>query len=274
MPTNAAHVTSIEPGDRLRAYALAQLQRAITCLAWRGARAHEGVHQARKSMRRARACLALGESALGAGATMLDRELSDICESLSALRDAQARVERLNQLLDQHENPELRNSLLMAKKIALSARAEAMRNEQAVDADFLTRRERLQVLAAAMPVLPWQHINNDALINALQRTMQVCDKAAEIALSRGIVKDWHRLRRRRRRLIQQHTALEQCGIELPSMAIPNKKLGTLLGEAQDLSILHDFFRKHSELSKVDEKRLGTFLKQEFKHLSAEAMAGS
>lgn len=262
----------IEPGERLKAYSLAQIQGSIVCLAWRGARAHEGVHQARKSIRRVRACLALGESALGAGANMLDRELSKICDSLSTLRDAQARVESLNRLLDQHKNHELRNSLLIAKKIALLARADAMRNEQASDRYFLTRRERLQVLAAAMPVLPWQHISDVVLFNAVQRTMQACDKAAEIALSRGEVKHWHRLRRRRRRLIQQHTALEHGGIEIPSMAAPDKKLGSLLGEAQDLSVLYDFFRKHSQLSKEDQKRLGLFLKQEFKHLSAEAMA--
>jgi CHAD domain-containing protein len=264
---------SVDPGERIRAYALAQLQRAITCLAWRGSRAHEGVHQARKSMRRVRACLALGESALGAGAKMIDRELSGVCVSLSDLRDAQARVESLNRLLLQHDKSEFRSCLLSAKAIAISARADAMRNEQAIDAGFQTRRERLQVLAAAIPVLPWQHINQLALSNAIQCTTQVCEKAADLALSSGKEKDWHRLRRRRRRLIQQHTALEQCEIGLPSFAMPDKKLGSLLGEAQDLAILREFFRKHPDLSEENEILLRKFLKQEFKHLSAEAMAG-
>jgi CHAD domain-containing protein len=260
------------PGARLEAYAMEQVQRAMTCLAWRGSRAHEGVHQARKSMRRTRACLALGESALGAGANMIDRELSKICESLSALRDAQARVESLNRLLEQDADADIQSCLQSAKKVAMSARANAMRTEQALDADFLTRRACLQVLAAAIPVLPWQHINHDSLSSSMQRSLQVCDEAAEIALSSGKEKDWHRLRRRRRRLIQQHTALEQCGIELPLIAVPDRKLGTLLGEAQDLTILRDFFRKHPDLSETNETLLRKFLKHEFKHMSSEAMA--
>lgn len=272
MPTNTAHVTSIGPGDRLRVYALAQLQRAITCLAWRGARAHEGVHQARKSMRRARACLALGESVLGAGANMIDRELCKVCESLSDLRDAQARVESLQRLLAQDVDADIRNCLQSAIKVAMSARADAMRNGQVADANFLTRRERLQVLAAAIPVLPWQHIDDETLFKSMHRTLHVCEKAADAALSSGKEKDWHRLRRRRRRLTQQHTALEQCGIVLPSLPVPDKKFGSLLGEAQDISILRNFFGERTDLSEVNKALLKKFLKQEHKHLSSEAMA--
>ncbi|HPO25694.1 MAG TPA: CHAD domain-containing protein [Arenimonas sp.] len=262
-----------QAGDQLKAYALAQLQRANVCLAWRGSRAHEGVHQARKSMRRVRACLALGESALGAGASMLDDELSKICESLSSLRDAQARVESLDRLLKKHPDQEIHACLNAAKRLAIAARAEAMRCEQAIDKDFLTRRERLQVVFAAMPVLPWQHIDAGTLALSMQHSIQACEEAAEIALSRGKEKDWHRLRRRRRRLIQQHTALENCHIELPSIAAPDRKLGTLLGEAQDISILRDFFRQHKAMSEENQKRLRKLLKHEFGHLSAEAMAG-
>ena len=46
-------------GPALQAYADAQLLRALDCLGWSGRRVHTGVHQARKSLRRVRACLAL-----------------------------------------------------------------------------------------------------------------------------------------------------------------------------------------------------------------------
>ena len=261
-----------EPCDQLRAYTLGQLQRAITCLTWRGSRAHQGVHQARKSMRRVRACLALGKSALGAGANMLDRELSKICDGLSAVRDAQARVESLDRLLTGNAESEIRSCLVSAKRLAMKARADAMRNEQADDPYFLTRRERLQVLIAAIPVLPWNHINVNALTDAVQCTLQACDQAAETALKRGREKDWHRLRRRRRRMAQQQTALEQSAIVLPKLEIPDRKLGELLGQAQDLSVLREFFRKHPGLSPENGRQLLAFLKDEFTHLSEEAMA--
>ena len=270
----AAKEMSQQPGDRLKAYAQQQLQRAVTCLAWRGSRAHEGVHQARKSMRRARACLALGESALGAGAGMLDRELAKICDSLSGLRDAQARVESLNRLLITHVGEDICPVLEAGKRLAIIARADAMRNEQIIDKDFLTRRERLQVVAAAIPVLPWEQISLPGLADAMHVSMRACDQAAEKALSRGKEEDWHRLRRRRRRLAQQNTALEQGEVLLPSVLIPDRKLSGLLGEAQDLTVLRAFFKKHPGLSEEAEITLHKFLKNEFKHISSEAMAAN
>jgi len=260
------------PGDSLKSYALAQLKRAMACLAWRGSHAHAGLHQARKSMRRVRACLALGELALGAGARMIDRELSKICESLSSVRDAQARVESLDRLLANEPELEILYCLRKAKRLAIKNRVDAMREEHIHDPDFKTRCERLQVLAAAVSVLPWEHINENNLASSIQRSLQACDQASEIALSRSKEKDWHRLRRRRRRLVQQHTAMESCHITLPAIAIPDRKLSTLLGEAQDISILREFFKQHPELSKQNDILLGKFLKKEFKHLSAEAMA--
>lgn len=263
---------SQEPGDRLKAYAMAQLQRAIACLGWRGSRAHAGVHQARKSLRRTRACLALGESALGAGANMIDRELSKVCDSLSALRDAQARVECLARLIEHNDDTDMRSCLQAAKRLALAARADEMRHELSVDLQFFTRRERLGVVAAAMTVLPWEQISVEGLTRAMTISMLACDKAADIALSQGREKDWHRLRRRRRRLVQQHTALENSGIDLPLIPLPDRKIGTLLGEAQDLTLLREFFQKHHGLSVDDAMKLRRFLKTQFRHLSSEAMA--
>lgn len=251
---------------------MAQLQRSIVCLGYRGSRAHEGVHQARKSMRRARACLALGESALGAGAGMIDRELSKVCDGLSALRDAQARVESLTRLIEHNDDPEMKSCLQAAKRLALVSRADAMRDEQSIDNQFLSRRERLHVVAAAMTVLPWEQITIAVLSRAINATMLACDKAADTALSEGRAKDWHRLRRRRRRLVQQHTALANSGIELPLIPLPDRKIATLLGEAQDLTLLRGFFQKHHGLSVDDAMKLRRFLKTHFRHLSSEAMA--
>ena len=53
------------PGRSLREFALAELDRATEQLGREGQARHAGVHQARKSMRRARATLALARRALG-----------------------------------------------------------------------------------------------------------------------------------------------------------------------------------------------------------------
>ena len=87
-------------GDRLHAYAAAEMVHAIACLSWHGGRLHAGVHQARKSLRRLRATLALGMPTLGPGARLIDRELRRTNRRLSKLRDAQALVHTLDVLLE------------------------------------------------------------------------------------------------------------------------------------------------------------------------------
>lgn len=52
-------------GTQLLVFASEQLQQAQTELARKDEALHEGIHQARKSIRRARATLALGARALG-----------------------------------------------------------------------------------------------------------------------------------------------------------------------------------------------------------------
>src|SRR5262245_8828115 len=73
-------------GAALRDYATAELEYAIAHLGWNGGRVHEGVHLGRKSLRRTRAVLALGESALGPGADLIDREVRRVNVSLSKMR--------------------------------------------------------------------------------------------------------------------------------------------------------------------------------------------
>jgi hypothetical protein len=70
-------------GTALRDYGAAELDSALAHLAWRGGRLHAGVHQARKSLRRARAVLALGMPALGPGAELLGREFGRVNRRLS-----------------------------------------------------------------------------------------------------------------------------------------------------------------------------------------------
>lgn len=52
-------------GISLEALATADLGKAITLLGWHGSRVHESIHKGRKSLREARAILALGSAVLG-----------------------------------------------------------------------------------------------------------------------------------------------------------------------------------------------------------------
>jgi CHAD domain-containing protein len=85
-------------GERLNRYAVTELGCAVDCLDWQGSHLHAGIHQARKSLRRVRATLALAEQRIGRVAGTLDRNLRDCNESLSDIRDGQALVEAINRL--------------------------------------------------------------------------------------------------------------------------------------------------------------------------------
>ena len=109
-------------GDVLRTYASNELTRAFDCLAWRGARFHAGVHQARKSLRCTRASLALDARARAPGGMLIDRELRRINRSLSVLRDARAVVATLERLAKEHNAAGSSSLLQRARHIAVQKR--------------------------------------------------------------------------------------------------------------------------------------------------------
>ncbi|MGH8172535.1 MAG: CHAD domain-containing protein, partial [Rhodanobacteraceae bacterium] len=125
-PDPAAASTPFD-GTALRDYAAAELDRAMALLAWRGGRLHAGVHQARKSLRRARAVLALGMPALGPGAELLGREFGRLNRRLSKLRDAQALVEVLDSLIRKCSEPATASILRRVRRRAAQDRAEHAR---------------------------------------------------------------------------------------------------------------------------------------------------
>ena len=67
---------------------LDQLAGAMAQLAREGEARHDGIHQARKSLRRARAALALARRALGDEGRRIDAALTAACRGMGALRDA------------------------------------------------------------------------------------------------------------------------------------------------------------------------------------------
>src|SRR3982751_2730234 len=150
----------------LRAYACDELDRAIAHLAWRGGRVHEGVHQARKSLRRTRATLALGRGVRGAGAELIDRESRRVTRSLSKMRDAQALVETLDRLIAKGKPPEALPVLRRARRTGAIARVESARRELASDPGLARKRAMLATLRAALPALPWDALTETRVRDA------------------------------------------------------------------------------------------------------------
>lgn len=245
-------------GAVLGDYAGRELEFAIARLAWRGGRLHAGVHQARKALRRTRAALALGGDALGPGAALVDRELRRINDGLSSLRDAQALVETLDrQLALGHDATTLR-VLRRVRRVAAGARVVAARDAHAADPGLAGRRAMLQVLRAALSALPWGTVAASRLRASVADSQSRMDQAQGRAISTGRDEDWHRWRRRARRLSQQRRALHASGLaaQVPFEHLAFDKATTeRLGVAQDLSLLLEHCGRRSLFSKPDRRAL-------------------
>lgn len=256
-------------GTALRDYACTHLDIAIARLGWRGGRLHAGVHQARKALRRTRATLALGAGALGPGADRIDRQLRRINEGLSGLRDAQALVETLDrQLAVDHDDATVR-LLHRARRVAATTRATAARDAQAREPGLAECRARLRELRAAMVALPWSGLLPAHLRDRFADSQARMRRARRRAIASGRDDDWHRWRRRARRVSQQRRALAAWTLDgelAPGENAIDKRTAELLGAAQDLSLLLEHCGRRSVFSPPDRRALRRFAKPELARL--------
>lgn len=220
-------------GDALRAFALDELANAARQLAREGGERHAGIHQARKSLRRVRATLALARRALGEPGIRLDEDIARLCRGLSALRDGQALVEALKRL-DPAAPPALQALLPQAIELAKARREDLLQRALARDPGLARRRQRLEAFAQRLARLPWNEVRGKRVARAVARSERRLAKARRRALRQpGHDERWHVLRRRLRRLRQQDHLLVALAPDLrPAAGVPVDE-ATMLGEAQD-----------------------------------------
>lgn len=252
----------------LEAYARGQLERAIDCLSWPGRRRHSGVHQARKSLRRVRATLALAGDALGVDLTAVDAEIRRINVSLSELRDAQALVEVLDRLRKHADGPESRALLGSARRAAIARRVQVLRTHLRTDPELCGRRDQLAALGQRLGALDWPSLTASQVECALVRSTRRAARAGRRAVSGGSDERWHRWRRRVRRLGQQVHAL---GTAKLSTDPHSKKLAGLLGDAQDLTLLAAHCGDDSPFAPDDLRALAKFARKQGKRARAKIL---
>ncbi|MCL1635078.1 CHAD domain-containing protein [Luteimonas sp. SX5] len=256
-----ASTVETSPGPVLREYAIAELNTAIAGLAWRGGRVHEGVHRARKALRRTRAALALGGDALGPGARLLDRELKRLNDGLSALRDAQAMVETLDRHVAKRRDTETSALLRRARRAAAAERAACAHAALQDDPALGQRRALLAMFRAALAALPWDTVTIDVVNAAAARSAERIATAHERVHATQDDEDWHRWRRRMRRFSQQLRALKAAGLAFEPPALFDKCLAEQLGVAQDLRLLIEHCGRRSALRKRDRIALRHYAEQ-------------
>jgi CHAD domain-containing protein len=211
-----------------------ELEQAGHLLGYHASHLHHGVHQGRKCLRRARAALALAAPVLGRGGWLIDHELRRILHALSDLRDGQALVEVLERGAARLP-PEHAPLLARAIRTAQARRAEMGRRAGGVAARQ-DQREMIAMLRAAVPGLPWQHVDVTVVRHALDESHAAFAKAFKTVHAKpDDDAAWHRWRRRARRQSQQHRLVAHTSLAVDRER--EKAFAEKLGGTQDLSLL-------------------------------------
>ena len=224
-------------GVMLQAEALREIERAARQLARPGEDRHEGIHQARKSIRRVRATLALGGDAFMAAPAVrrLDAGLRSLCRGLSSLRDADALRDALLHLARDAVIGPIECERLCSLVAVL--RSKRLAAALARDPDFARRRERLDEARLRVEALPWSRIADADVHAALSDSRTRLRKALKAARRSEDPEVWHRLRRRLRRLRQQDSALARCARGQSPASPGVAALAERMGAAQDHALL-------------------------------------
>jgi hypothetical protein len=161
----------------------------------------------------------------------------------------------LDRLIRKTGEPEFAPVLRRARRVAARARAARARKTLAGDPQLAQKRAMLTTLRAAFPALAWSALTESAVRDALHRSATGIEKAHARALSDGQDTDWHRWRRRVRRLSQQQRALGGMVADLTAGQVDCKALAEQLGDAQDYALLREHTGKRSLFSEADRRVL-------------------
>ncbi len=247
-----AKPTATSIGAVLAAFALKECRKADRSLADATQR-HRGVHEARKSLRRLKSLLRLGEAPFKAELPAIEAVLTRLAESLSPLRDAYVATTMARKLAGAAPSPSWARAIDLLERRCEGRLADVLND----DPRFLARRRQLRELATKVEALPWNRVDERVVEQALACSERRVAKAQKRASAKPSPENTHRWRRRVRRLRMQlelrHKASKALGTQGGRDAHLHKathralsKLSDTLGATQDLRELRKTLRALGE----------------------------
>ena len=227
--------------EGLRRIGAEQVERASSCLE-HGADVHQGVHEARKSLKRLRALLALYRDSLdGDDYRGLDHAFRDIARRLAGAREIQAMLDSLVQL-ERRFGRAGRNKVLAALRAELDAR-RAQLTEMACkaavpDGSMAQIREALTQAGARLALVPTTEEEFDAIRPGLEHTYRAARRWHKRAFEDNTGESFHEWRK----ILQRHWR----HVQLLTPAWPHELRGRVqllrticetVGQDHDLTVL-------------------------------------
>jgi CHAD domain-containing protein len=197
----------------------------------------EGVHEARKALKKSRALLRLIRPALGHDYNVLNTELRDAGRHLSVLRDTEALAETAQRLKKQSGDTSVHRVLDETRRNLLE------RKKQILD-EFMTRDElansakNLDGIAARIAALKMGQATPATMVEGVAETVRRGRKAFARAQGSGQADDFHEWRKRAKDLRYQISFLEELWPHvLEGYSESARDLEQSLGEDHNVSVV-------------------------------------
>lgn len=202
-----------------------------------GKKIEEGVHDTRKALKKSRALLRLIRPALGGDYGTLNNGLRDAGRRLSALRDAEALAETVQQLRQQ-SHKRATNQLLDKAHQGLVEQKAHILNQFQNSGELRNVAHDLEVIAVRMAGISLKRVNPAMIAEGVAETVRRGRKAFALARQSRDAGDFHDWRKRAKDLRYQISFLERLWPHvLEGYAESAREMEQSLGEDHNLSVL-------------------------------------
>jgi CHAD domain-containing protein len=214
-----------------------QLRAACGQLRSTGERIDEGVHEARKNLKKSRALLRLIRPALGGNYTAQNGELRDAGRRLSALRDAEAVAETARRLRQQaHERAA--NQLLDETYRQLMEQKERILNHFYESGELAGVADSLEETAGRIADESLRRVSAAMIAEGVAEAVRRGRKAFAVARKSREASDFHEWRKRAKDFRYQISFLDRLWPQvLEGYAESARDVEQSLGEDHNLSVL-------------------------------------
>lgn len=196
----------------------------------------EGVHEARKALKRSRSVLRLVRTAIGTDYQTLNSGMRELGRRLSDLRDADALAGTLDDLQKRH--PGKQNGAVKELRRRLAAQREQALKRIAKDAAAGREGSSLAEFEEMVAALPLAEITGDVAVTGVVATIRRGRKAFRQAVQTGSANDFHEWRKRAKDLRYQMGFLGRLWPHvLDGFSASARELEQRLGEDHNLSVL-------------------------------------
>jgi CHAD domain-containing protein len=262
----------LKQGEKLprgiRRIAKSQVERILCNLTQPKGPKAESVHEARKSLKKARAALRLVRDELGDSAYRRDaKHLRKVARALSAQRDVQVQVNTVQELV-----PQFRDKLVREALMKLHRFLQAQLREVSHKPNGNPKKLESELRAARRHTKKWPvgHLKWSDIASGIGQTYKRGSKAFEVARRTRKPLDLHEWRKRAKDLWYQLRILKPVKEEpIGALAESMKKLGQLLGDDHDLFMIGEA-AKNAELSPRELEAIGELVQRRRENLQKEA----